>query len=124
MILDSTLKLEIVLTAAKTTNDMDVTVDYLDWNLQGEPTVPSFFRVASNGTTDVTILAAPTIVGTRREPQRITVYNKDTADKIALIKTDNGTTEFIEVRRTIPTLISLVWEKTTGWYTIGEIERI
>ena len=118
MILDSTLRLEIVLTAAKTTNDMDVTVDYQAWIVEGKPTKPGTFRVASNGVTDVVILAAPLVVGTILEPLRITIYNKDTADKIAIIKTDNGTTEFIEVRRTVTTLTSLMWEKATGWYTI------
>lgn len=118
MILDSTLKLEIVLTAAKTTNDMDVTVDYIAWTVEGLPTKPATFRTASNGVTDATILAAPTVVGTILEPIRITVYNKDTADKIAIIKTDDGTTEKIETRVSITTLKSLVWEKTTGWYTI------
>ena len=116
MILDTTLRLELVLTAAKTTNDMDVTVDYQDWTVEGEDTIPDTYRIASNGVTDVIILAAP-VINKRREPLRITIYNKDTADKIAIVKTDNGTTEFIEMRRTIATLTSLVWEKTIGWYT-------
>lgn len=116
MILDSTLRLEIVLTAAKTTNDMDVTVDYIAWNADGRPTTPRPFRVASNGVTDVTILAAPIVVGMIFEPMRIAIYNRDTADKIAIVKTDNGTTEFIEVRRTITTLTTLMWEKNVGWY--------
>ena len=118
MILDSTLTLELVLTAAKTTNDMDVTVDYIAWTVEGLPTKPTFKRTASNGSTDVTILAAPLVVGTILEPLRITVYNKDTADKIAIVKTTDGTTDYIEVRVSITTLKSLVWEKTTGWYTL------
>ena len=116
MILDSTLRLEIILTAAKTTNDMDVTVDYKDWNVEGKTTKPGTFRAASNGVTDVIILAAPIVVGTIREPLRVAVYNKDTVDKIAIIKTDNGTTEFIEVRKTLLTLQTLAWEKGVGWY--------
>ena len=115
MILNAGLKLEIVLTAAKTTNDMDVTVDFLDYDKHNIPTVPDTVRTASNGTTDVTILAAPT--NPRREPLRICIYNADTADKIAIIKTDDGTTQRVDVRRSITTLTSLIWERKVGWYT-------
>ena len=117
MILDTTLKLEIVLTAAKTTNDMDVTVDYFDWNKSGNPTPPASYRTASNGTSDVTILAAP-VSNPVREPTKISIYNKDTASKIVIVKTDDGTTEKIEARITIPTLNAAVWEKLSGWQII------
>lgn len=117
MILDSSLiSLQIVLTAAKTTNDMDVTVDYLLWNTQNQTTKPATYRVATNGVTDVTILAAPPI-NFVAEPLRICIYNKDTADKIVIVKTDNGTTEFIDIRKNVTTLTSLIWTKATDWYS-------
>lgn len=117
MILDPTLKLEIVLTASKSTNDMDVTVDYIDWNPAGVTTPPASYRTATNGTTDVTILSAP-IANPRREPIKISIYNKDTADKTVIIKTNDGTTEKVEVKKTITTLTTFIWEKATGWYSV------
>lgn len=118
MILDSTLiSLQVALTAAKTTNDMDVTVDYLLWNTQNNTTKPASYRIATNGVTDVIILAAPS-AGYVAEPLRICIYNKDTADKIVIVKTDNGT-EFIDVRKNITTLTSLIWTKLTDWYAVA-----
>ena len=115
MILDTTLKLEIILTAAKTTNDMNVTVDYRDWNREGKETPPASFRVVSNGVTAVTILAAP-VLNPVREPLRICVYNTDTATKTVRIRTNDGTTAYIDIEYTLPSLKSLIWEKMVGYY--------
>lgn len=117
MILTPAIRLELVLTAAKTTNDMDVTVDYVDWNTQGIPTTPSTYRIASNGSTDVIILAAP-VANPIREPLRVIVFNRDTATKTVRVKTDvlAGGTEFIEREQSLLTLESLCWEKGVGWY--------
>ena len=115
MILDTTLRLEIILTAAKTTNDMNVTVDYRDWNTQGQETPPAPFRVVSNGVTAVTILAAP-VQNPVREPLRICVYNTDTATKTVRIRTNDGTTAYIDIEYALPSLKSLIWSKRTDWY--------
>ena len=114
MILDTTLKLEIILTAAKTTNDMNVTVDYRDWNKQGLETPPATFRVTSNGTTAVTILAAP-VQNPLRDPSRIAVYNADTATKTVRIRTNDGTTAYIDIEYALPSLKSLIWSRRTEW---------
>ena len=116
MILDTTLmSLKLTLTAAKTANDMDVTVDFMDWDTKNEMTAPATQRTASNGVADVTILTAPN-ANPRREPVRVTVYNKDTAAKNVIIKTDDGTTQFIEIQSALASLKSLIWEKNNGWY--------
>lgn len=119
MILDFSIQLEIVLTGAKTTNDMDVTVDYLLWNTQGQITKPATYRKATNGVTDVVILPAPP-VNFIAEPLRVIIYNRDTAQKTVIVKTDvvAGGTEFIEVQQPIATLKSLCWEKGVGWYPL------
>lgn len=117
MILDRITKLEAVLTTAKTTNDMDVTIDYVDYNVEGKLTLPATYRTSTDGTTDVTILAA-TVANPVREPLRVVIYNKDTADKTVLVKTDDGTNEKVEVKKTITTLTTLIWEKATGWYSV------
>jgi len=62
LILDGTsLSIQVCLDAGKSTNDMDVSLDYLLWNTTGGPTKPASTRVATNGTTDVTVLGAGSI---------------------------------------------------------------
>ena len=117
MILDTTLKLEAVLAGAVSANQPEYHVDYVDRNTAGEETMPAFSRGALNSASDVTILSAPTSNTPRREIQRISIYNKDTASITVTIKTDDGTTERILIRKTIGTLDSLCWEKGLGWYT-------
>ena len=117
MILNGTLmKLEAVLAGAVAANQPEVTVDYIDWNPQGAPTPPAQFRVALNSTTDVTILAAP-VGNPTREPIRIAIYNKDTASVTVTVKTDDGTTERIIMKKVLATLETLHFEKGSGWYT-------
>ena len=117
MILDTLTKLEIDLDAAITTNQLDVQVTYVDWNKSGVTTNPAMFRTASNSTTDVTILAAP-VQNPVREVLRVAVYNKDTASATVTIKSDNGTTEHIEVKQVLLTTETLAYEKGMGWYLL------
>ena len=118
MILDLSLRLEAVLAAAVAANQPEVTVDYLDWNSEAQSTTPAVARTALNSTTDVTILAAP-VLNPKRDIQRVTIYNKDTASVQVTVKTDDGTTERILVRRTLTTLQSLCFEKNAGWYVLA-----
>ena len=118
MILDSLLRLEAVLGGAVSANQPEVHVDYVDYNVRSEATLPSYFRVALNSTTDVTILAAPVVPNQRREVVRLNVYNKDTATIVLTIKTDNGTTEFIQFKQSLLTLQTFCWEKGVGAYVI------
>lgn len=115
MILDATLRLEAVLAGAVAANQPEVHVDYIDWNNENVSTIPSTSRAALNSTTDVTILATP-VSNPRREPTRISIYNKDTASITVTVKTDDGTTERIIIKSTVPTLKSLMWEQSVGWY--------
>ena len=120
MILDASIRLEAVLAGAPATSQPEVTVDYIEWNVEGWSTRPATFRVALNSTTDVVILPAPTR-NPVREPLRVSIYNKDTASITVTVKTDvaaGGGTEYIEIKQSITTLRSIVWEKTTGWYVI------
>ncbi len=118
MILDTTLKLEIVLAGAVAANQVEVHVSYLDWNNKsGTQALPAFFRTASNNTTDVTILAAPT-GNPIREILNIHIYNKDTASVTVTVKTDDGTTERIVVKQQLLTTETLSWTKDAGWFII------
>lgn len=117
MILGQSMKLEAVLAGAVSANQPEVHVDYLDYNAQGVPTIPAISRVALNGNTDVTILAAPPTTNPVREVLRIGIYNKDTASATVTVKTDDGT-ERIQIKTTLLTLESLHWEKGRGWYAL------
>lgn len=117
MILNSTsLKLEAVLAGAVSANQPEVHVDYITWNTEGFPLKPQTVRTALNNTTDVTILAAPTTNGFVLEPINITIYNKDTATVTVTVKTDDGTTERIIVKKILATLETLHWGRHTGLY--------
>ena len=118
MILVPGTKLEAVLAGAVTANQPEAHVDYVDYNLQGEKTAPSPYRSALNSTTDVTILAAPA-TNPSREPIEVNIYNKDTASVTVTVKTDDGTTERIIVRRTLTTLQTLQWKTNIAWTVIA-----
>lgn len=112
MILDTLTSLQIILDGAAA--DVDIHVDYQDWNLEGMPTSPSTKRSASNGANDVTILDAPTN-NARREPLRISFYNGNGSTKIITLKTDDGSTERIILKASLTTLKATMWEKGTQW---------
>lgn len=119
MILSSGLTLQFVLTAAKTTNDFDLTIDYRPWNDVGEQLPPDTFRAASNGSTAVTLLAAPSGRIRALEPIALSCYNKDTADKTAVIQTvDNAASPVtkLEIKILVPTLKTLRWNPANDFY--------
>lgn len=119
MILNSTtLKLEAVLAGAVSANQPEVHVDYVTWNNENVAIKPQTVRTALNSASDVTILAAPTTTGFVLEPLRITIYNKDTASVTVTVKTDDGTTERIQIKAVLLTLEVLCWEKNQGWYSL------
>lgn len=117
MILDSTLKLEMVLAGVVAANQPFVHVDYFDWNQQGQRTRPATFRVSLNSNTDVTVLPAPA-AGFTREPMRWSVYNKDTAAITVTVKTDDGSTEGIINKTDVPVGRTLSWDANAG-YNLG-----
>ena len=116
MILRPGLSLEGALNAVSTSQNMDVTVDYLDYNVQGMPTVPATFVTTTLGTTTVTFLPAPTS-GPAREPVRISIYNADSAAKTLTLRTKDAGTSTTKVILNVSTstLKSLLWEKGTQW---------
>lgn len=118
IVLTTLTKLECVLAGAVSANQPEVHVSYVDWNPGNETTAPDTFRTALNSTTDVTVLAAP-VLNPKREVTRASIYNKDTASVTVIIKTDDGTTERIIMRRTLLTLETLAFEKGVGFYIMS-----
>lgn len=115
MILSPNLTLQVVLTAAKTTTDMDATVAFKDYNREGRETKPGPFRTTTNGTGAKTLLAAPQ-QDFIREVMNIYIYNIDTADKTVVLQTTDGTTVALIIKILVPTLKSLMWSRYTGFY--------
>lgn len=118
MILDPTIKLEAVLAGAITTSQPEVHIEYVVWNNDTVQAKPTTFRTALNSNTDVTILAAPIQQGFALEVINLAIYNKDTVSATVTVKTDDGTTERIILKRTLQTLETLHWTKSEGWYVI------
>jgi hypothetical protein len=117
VILDTTLKLEVTMAGSASTSQPECHIDFIDYTPDGKTAPPATIRTALSHATDVTVLAAP-VNAQAREIIHIGVYNKDTASQTITVKTDNGTTEFIEVKQVVPTLRTLAWEKESGWYLI------
>lgn len=113
MLLDATTKtIELTVNAAATTTESPVTVEYAD--LTTTTFSPASSDTVSNGTTVVTIVAAPA-ASTQRQVKEITIYNADTVNHTYTVKyNDNGTKRTVAV---IPVSIgqTLAYRNDTGW---------
>lgn len=92
MILDNTTRsLEIFLGGSVSANELPILVSYIEGQSVLPDAIPFVVRSISNGTTDVTILAAPE-PKTRRIVKYMSIYNKDSASAtVTLQLNDNGT---------------------------------
>ena len=106
--------LELVLAAAITTNQLQYTIHYEILSRQGESTVSQSHGL-SNSTTDVTLLAAPSIAGERRIIRGISIYNADTQTATVTVQYDDAGTERIITKATLSSGSSLHYESGTGW---------
>lgn len=110
MNLDTTLKvLQIVLGEAKTTNDCDITTSYAD------STSSSFTlgnnNVKSNGTTVVTVVAAPGDSATQRQVKEVRLFNNDTVSHTVTLQLYDGTSTWIigPGKQTVPGGASFIY---------------
>lgn len=93
LVLDSNSKsIKAVLASAATTNNPEFLVAYADST--DSTFTETGYDGQLNGTTDVTLVAAPTS-GYKRVVKSITIYNKDTVSAIVYIKYDNNGTQRI-----------------------------
>lgn len=110
MILDAPTKsLEIVLGEAMTTTDMDVTASYGDF--AGPGFVPGASDGVTDGTTPVTVVAAPG-AGVQRLVQEVRVYNADTVPHTLLLQLNNASTIRIIEAATLPVGGSFLYAPT------------
>lgn len=114
MILDTTTKsLELVLGSVATTANMPVVVDYVDNT--STTFAPGSVDTQSNGATPVTILAAPGS-GVQRKVNALTLFNADTAAKVATIRLNNNATLRTIYSVTLQVGDTLGYTDITGWY--------
>lgn len=100
MNLDSTTKqLRIVLGEAMTSANCDITSSYAD-----STAVPSFVlgetSIHSNGTTPVTVVAAPA-VDTQRQVKEVRLYNNDTVPHTVFLTMFDGATSWVVAAGTV-----------------------
>ncbi len=110
IVLDATTKsLEVVLTGAITTNQLDCTchcVDLQDSDQSVSDVVNT--NIASNSVTAVTIMAAPAASHTRAV-KAITVYNKDTVAAEVTVRINSNGTFYILTKTTLAVGETLVY---------------
>lgn len=118
-LISTTMKLQVVLGGAITTNQLHCSVGYYDVPNQEKVDTSeyrgSMQQASTNSTTDVDICAAPTTAGTVRKIDYIAIYNRDTVNATVTVKTDDGGTEYIQVTETLATTESLVYTPESGW---------
>lgn len=114
MLLDTTSKIiRWRLGEAHTTSAMAFVADYAD-TAAGATFVPASVDGASNGTTNVTAVAAP-LVNVQRHIKALSFFNADTVPHIIIVEAFDGATARGLIRITVPVNGSLVWGDHFGW---------
>lgn len=119
-------KIQIVLGAAITTNQLEITTHFYDTTPQATTTVIRGGSKLSNSndTTDVDIVEAPALQGIIRNVHTITVHNKDTVLSTVSVKIDDGGTEKILVKMTIASGDTLTYDDGFGWQVSSPVAEI
>lgn len=114
MYLDTPSKvLQVILASAKTTNDCEITADYIDTQ-DGATFAPGNSLIASNGTSAVSVVAAPA-ASTQRKISAFTFYNADTVNTTVTVRIYDGTNTWrIRVATLVPGQ-SLIYTPELGW---------
>jgi hypothetical protein len=118
MILDTTTrKLQILLSAAVSANQLPVAVDYVEFT--STTTTPAIQLSATNNTTAVDILPAPAAAFTQRKVNFISIANKDTDFVNVTVRLDdNGTTYNYVSSMALAPNCTLQFTDTRGWSII------
>lgn len=118
-LIKTTTKLQAVLDAAGT--DVLINVFYYDVKARTKPDNSEYqgawTYIASNGTTDVDICAAPAS-NVVRNIDTIHIYNGNAATRVVTIKIDEGGTDKTLLVKSLTTGQNLVYEAGTGWQVL------
>ena len=122
IVLDKTTRsLRVVLSGAKTTNDAQCAVVFYDVPSQTKQTFDEYRGALqvqdTNGATPVAICNAPSLNGTIRVIEHISIYNYDTANITAEVHVydSTGTVTTRLKKNTLGTGTGLVYERNSGW---------
>ena len=122
IILDATTKkIEIILAGAITTSQLPVVASYVDFTVTSY--IPGESDTASNSTTAVTIVAAPS-AGSQRHVKLITVQNADTASATVTIRFNNNATTRIMCKVVLAVGDILVYTDGEGFRVIDSSGNI
>lgn len=110
-----TRSLQIVLGAAKTTNDMPVVVSYAERTATANTTTEGTQLASSNGITAVTICASPSSSTIVRSVEHISVFNADTASKVVIINLLDTATSYALIKCTLDVGDELTYTNNAGW---------
>lgn len=118
----TTRKLQAFMSGAAVTTNPKVTVSYYDVPRQEKKDTSEYLRTAQftslAGTTETDICAAPTVQGTVRNIEYISVYNIDSASVTVTICVDDSGTNWEQVQITLATTESAVWTPESGWNVV------
>lgn len=106
-------KLQVSLSATKTTNDMPVVISYED----STGDIGSMDTLTTSGTTTVDFLLPPP-PNVRRKLTDLTILNADTAAKTVRIYFTNNTVQFQVCNVTLQANDLLGYTETKGWYVV------
>jgi len=113
----SSAKLQVILAAAKTTNDCPVTVSTRDANT-GSPTAP--IVTSTNGVTAVDVISS-TLLTQNKIIDSMSVYNADTVDTVVTVRYYVSSTAYIINVVTLKPGQTLQYEDQLGWSVIPSI---
>lgn len=119
---DATTKsFEVLLGAAKTTNDCQYNVVYHDIAARSKQDFHAEKYSHTYGTTDgtnvVTMLAAPPNY-TTRNISYLSVHNADTVNQTVTIQVDIGGTNRVLIKKQLAANETLVYEEGAGWQVL------
>lgn len=114
MILSSTQKVQVVLAGAITTNQLAVAASWADIADDGSTFAPGNIETASNSTTAVDVVAAPSS-GFKRQLKEFSVYNADTVAATVTVRVDTSGTARIRKKVTLQAGESLEYLDAVGW---------
>ena len=109
------IKLEAILALNVTTAQPHGHIDYVDYGPTGEAAYPNSTTFAMNNSTAVTILSAPMAGQTKvRQVTELMIYNDDTGNISAAIRSSDGTTVRLYVSTVITSSKALLYQSPGG----------
>ncbi len=115
---NTTEKLQVVLGATVTTNQLEWHCSYQDITSAGMTLPQSSSQGLTNNTTDVDMVAAPA-ASTTRQVIIINIFNDDTVSQTVTVKKDVGGTDYILWKGILLAGNTLYWSREDGWSVIS-----